>query len=434
MTPESYERILYAEKDNFWAFQMGRVFTLMAAAGFLLLLQINGLTTVAVYPLYTLIASDVILTFPYWRYAVHTVETRNLARLRSLSLWILVYETVMMTVGSFLLGSDLEVYGLPIYGIIVVMGATLHSYRAGIGLSLLGGVMYAAMRFGISLDLLPPRLNPIAGELWPYVGVVSHAIGLFALGVVAAWLSHSKRQLEEHQEELIAERTQSLNNEKRFVEDSAAAAAHDLKSPLSRALTNLDYMASPEDAVDRDRMQDVAEDLDVSLSRVKGLLSLYVPDVDLSKDSSVDLREVLSAIADKYRSGADGGGLEIEIRSDLGFVRLAKPLVEQIFGLLIGNAIAHNQGRSSTRIEIGRSAERENEFYVRDDGIGVAEKDLERIFNAFLRIGREAHGTGLGLTLVRRRIEQIGGRVWAESPEGEGLTVKLVLPIDRERL
>jgi signal transduction histidine kinase len=162
------------------------------------------------------------------------------------------------------------------------------------------------------------------------------------------------------------------------------------------------------------------------------LLSLYVPDVDLSRNSLVELEPLVEDLAERHRVVSDGREVEIKVRTDLGFVPLAAPLVEQVFGLLIRNAIAHNQNRPELRIEIGRHSENAAEFYVRDDGQGVPEGDLERIFGAFVRVGAERHGTGLGLTLVRRRVEQVGGRVWATSREGSGLTVHLALPTDRE--
>jgi hypothetical protein len=68
-------------------------------------------------------------------------------------------------------------------------------------------------------------------------------------------------------------------------------------------------------------------------------------------------------------------------------------------------------------------------FYVRDNGLGIPAVALPRLFNAFQRLhGNATAGEGIGLALVRRMVERHGGRVWAESKEGQGTTFYLSLP------
>jgi signal transduction histidine kinase len=68
-------------------------------------------------------------------------------------------------------------------------------------------------------------------------------------------------------------------------------------------------------------------------------------------------------------------------------------------------------------------------FYVKDNGLGIPTAAMPRLFNAFQRLhGNVAAGEGIGLALVRRMVERHGGRVWAESAEGEGTTFYLSLP------
>ena len=72
---------------------------------------------------------------------------------------------------------------------------------------------------------------------------------------------------------------------------------------------------------------------------------------------------------------------------------------------------------------------------VRDTGIGIAEDEQERIFEAFQRGGRErrrsTEGTGLGLTLSKRIVELHGGRLWMESEVGVGSTFGFTIPLRR---
>jgi signal transduction histidine kinase len=73
-------------------------------------------------------------------------------------------------------------------------------------------------------------------------------------------------------------------------------------------------------------------------------------------------------------------------------------------------------------------------FYVKDNGLGIPERYLPKMFNAFQRLhGNVAKGEGIGLALVRRMVERHGGRVWLESKEGEGSTFFVELPAEAPR-
>jgi signal transduction histidine kinase len=82
------------------------------------------------------------------------------------------------------------------------------------------------------------------------------------------------------------------------------------------------------------------------------------------------------------------------------------------------------------RVAVGCVASAEwYEFYVQDNGQGIRKAYLERIFDIFEQLVPNRRGTGMGLTLVRRIVEQHGGRVWAESEgEGRGTEIRFTLP------
>jgi len=73
------------------------------------------------------------------------------------------------------------------------------------------------------------------------------------------------------------------------------------------------------------------------------------------------------------------------------------------------------------------------EFQVRDNGIGIPQQHLERIFNPFHQLSPEKEGVGMGLTLVRKIVEHHGGRIWVESLENQGSTFYLTLPTQEDR-
>ncbi|CAN7350981.1 ATP-binding protein [Paraburkholderia hospita] len=108
--------------------------------------------------------------------------------------------------------------------------------------------------------------------------------------------------------------------------------------------------------------------------------------------------------------------------------------LEQIFANLIGNAINYLSPERSGVVEIGTApappgVQTLRIFYVKDNGLGIPEIAMPRLFSAFQRLhGNVAAGEGIGLALVRRMVERHGGRVWAESTEGVGTTFYVSLP------
>jgi len=72
-------------------------------------------------------------------------------------------------------------------------------------------------------------------------------------------------------------------------------------------------------------------------------------------------------------------------------------------------------------------------FSVRDTGVGIPADDLERIFERFYKAdrARSGGGTGLGLSISRHLVEAHGGRIWAESTEGQGSTFSFTIPVNQ---
>jgi signal transduction histidine kinase len=113
--------------------------------------------------------------------------------------------------------------------------------------------------------------------------------------------------------------------------------------------------------------------------------------------------------------------------------------IEQIFANLIGNAVNYLDPSRAGRIEIGtleqpprengERAPRMRTYYVRDNGLGIPDACMPKMFSAFQRLhGDRAKGDGIGLALVRRVTERHGGRAWVESQEGAGSTFYVTLP------
>jgi PAS domain S-box-containing protein len=104
--------------------------------------------------------------------------------------------------------------------------------------------------------------------------------------------------------------------------------------------------------------------------------------------------------------------------------------LSNVFQHLLGNSIKF-RGQEAPRVHVSAQqiSRKQWEFSVRDNGIGVASDQTERVFGVFKRLhGREMPGTGIGLAICRKIIDAHGGRIWMESEPGKGTIVRFTLP------
>ncbi|CAB3722864.1 sensor histidine kinase [Paraburkholderia rhynchosiae] len=151
------------------------------------------------------------------------------------------------------------------------------------------------------------------------------------------------------------------------------------------------------------------------------------------KQQKVEVRDIVPRVIDAMRGSIRARRAQVKV-GELPAVWGDATALEQVFANLIGNAVNYLDPSREGRIEIGTTPAPPGVhslriFYIRDNGLGIPEIALPRLFNAFQRLhGTAAAGEGIGLALVRRVVERHGGRVWAESAEGVGTTFYLSLP------
>jgi signal transduction histidine kinase len=151
------------------------------------------------------------------------------------------------------------------------------------------------------------------------------------------------------------------------------------------------------------------------------------------RQQQVDVAELVQRVVDAMQVSIRARRAQV-VMDELPTVWGDPTALEQVFANLIGNAVNYLNPSREGRVEIGTTPAPPGGhslriFYVRDNGLGIPEIALPRLFSAFQRLhGNVAPGEGIGLALVRRVVERHGGRVWAESKEGVGTTFYLSLP------
>jgi light-regulated signal transduction histidine kinase (bacteriophytochrome) len=146
--------------------------------------------------------------------------------------------------------------------------------------------------------------------------------------------------------------------------------------------------------------------------------------------SGVDLEQVLNRALKNLAARIDETGAKITVNG-LPSVTGNPTLLTQVFQNLIGNSLKFKSERA-VEIEIGARGDGDNWLlWVKDNGIGFEQEYAEKVFHVFQRLHRRDKyaGTGIGLAICRRVIEQHGGKIWAEYSPGAGTTFYFTLPV-----
>ena len=217
----------------------------------------------------------------------------------------------------------------------------------------------------------------------------------------------------------------------RELQDFAYIVSHDLKAPL-RAVSQLAYWISHDYAEVLD--ENGKEHLNLLSGRVKRMDALINGILQYSrlgrakeKLDKIDLDRTLSSVIEAL---APRENIRITIEDELPEIVGNRTHMEQVFQNLIGNAIKF-MDKPEGLITIGCRDEGSRwEFRITDNGPGIDEKYHERIFKIFQTlVPRDEHeSTGIGLTLVKKTIEQYNGKVWVESEVGKGSSFVFTLP------
>jgi two-component system sensor histidine kinase CpxA len=210
--------------------------------------------------------------------------------------------------------------------------------------------------------------------------------------------------------------------------------SHELRSPLARlrVALSLARREGADVAREMDRMERETERLDTMIGQILRLSSLANDDPSLVKQR-IELGHLLSEVVDDARLEARADNKTVEFKPAvqaevLGNHELLRSAIENV----IRNAIRFTDNAS--QVDVGlevRSAQAV--VTIRDQGCGVPDSELEKIFEPFHRVpganDKGSTGGGLGLTIAARVVTVYGGRVSARNAPDKGLIVEIALPL-----
>ncbi len=233
---------------------------------------------------------------------------------------------------------------------------------------------------------------------------------------------------------------QDITDQRRVIEtrrDFIANVSHELTTPLSALAALCETVADSLDDVEvaRRLVSRLGDESTRLTALVESILQLSQAEAQPARTQAVQVSELTEDAADQMRHTVTERGAELIVEPVPPGVRVAGD-ERQLRSLLVGlidNAIKFSKtqkGAAPPRIWLRTSVQDELVLIaVQDEGIGIAQDQVDRIFERFYRIDRSAPGTGLGLSIVRHIARDHGGEVEVMSKPEEGSIFTVTLPV-----
>ena len=235
-------------------------------------------------------------------------------------------------------------------------------------------------------------------------------------------------------EEVIRAHTLELESTNRDLDAFSYSVSHDLRAPL-RAIDGFSRIVLEEYASTLD--PEARRLLDVIRNNTRRMGQLIDDLLDFSRLgrteihlSRIDMASMARSVFEELLPPGETGKTEFRVGS-LPDAFGDPTLVRAVWANLLSNAIKFSGNKERRAVEVGgKTAGDENVYFVRDNGAGFDMRYINKLFGVFQRLHslEEFEGTGVGLAIIQRIIQRLGGRVWAEGRVGAGAMFSFSLP------
>lgn len=237
-------------------------------------------------------------------------------------------------------------------------------------------------------------------------------------------------------EQMVLQRTEALQSSNNDLRQFAYVASHDLQEPLRMVVSYLQLINERYiDKMDDEAREFIGFAIDGG-KRMKALIEALLAysrvETRTKAFTRVDMQKVADEVQKLLKPLIEEKAAAISV-DPLPVVQANEAMMIQLLQNLITNGIKYQKNTApAIRVSVTQQ-QGEWVFAVCDNGIGIAAKDLDRIFVIFQRLhtGSEYPGTGIGLAVCKKVVEHHGGRIWAESAPGAGTTFYFTLPADQ---
>ncbi len=245
-------------------------------------------------------------------------------------------------------------------------------------------------------------------------------------------LARTNQELERRVEQRTAELTRS-NQE---LEEFAHIVSHDLQEPL-RKMKSFSQLLAKEcqgQLTENEKVQRYLDYIIDAAERQRTMIQALLNYSRLGRNDSpkvsIDLNALVEKVLEDLSLSIAETGATVTV-SEMPTVQASATQMTHLFLNLIGNGIKF-KGDATPRIQIAAQLQSSDWLIsVQDNGIGIKPQYAERIFQIFQRLHSRSEypGTGIGLTICRKIVEEHGGRIWVTSEPGQGSTFHFTLPV-----
>lgn len=236
--------------------------------------------------------------------------------------------------------------------------------------------------------------------------------------------------------------TETLRTAERLQSALLNSISHQLRTPLATitgVLTSLDLSENDrngENQLDTSTRINLiksateqAQQLNRLVENLLDMTRLEAGAIHLYQETS-DLQDLIGAVIHQMTKFLDARRVDIHLPIDLPNVWIDPVLTGQVLVNLLENACKYSPANTPITIS-AQSRVNQVAVLVSDQGIGIPEEDLERVFDKFYRVNHpnQVTGTGLGLSICRGIIEAQGGKIWAQNNPDQGVTITFTLPV-----
>lgn len=224
----------------------------------------------------------------------------------------------------------------------------------------------------------------------------------------------------------------AVKNSEKTRSEFFANASHELKTPLTaiKGFNDIIFLSTTDEKT-KELSGKIAKETDRIVLLINDMLNLSNLEAERSPvKERVDLVKVCEDVKESLSSLAEQKKVTVEV-SGSGVIEAEKEHAVELVKNLTENAVRYNEAGGHVRVNVGK-ADGKTILTVKDDGIGIDDKDKERIFERFYRVdksrSREMGGTGLGLAIVKHICAVYNADLKLESKIGEGTTVTISFP------
>lgn len=224
----------------------------------------------------------------------------------------------------------------------------------------------------------------------------------------------------------------AVKNSEKTRSEFFANASHELKTPLTaiKGFNDIIFLSTTDEKT-KELSGKIAKETDRIVLLINDMLNLSNLEAERSPiKERVDLVKVCEDVKESLSSLAEQKKVTVEV-SGSGVIEAEKEHAVELVKNLTENAVRYNEAGGHVRVNVGK-ADGKTILTVKDDGIGIDDKDKERIFERFYRAdksrSREMGGTGLGLAIVKHICAVYNADLKLESKIGEGTTVTISFP------